>query len=138
MKKILFLFLFSFLLADTEVNGINFTDTELNMTLLTLNHIDYYTLKYYINDWDLSKCIIDWRYDNKGINNLDDFNQLIDDCEIYKKAIYNLKQCSYKFSQDLIVNPTLGTTYPLTNFLYGLSGILIGFTIVLGMILSFF
>ena len=138
MRRILFLFLFSFLLADTEIKDINFTDTELNMTLLTLNHIDYYTLKYYINDWDLSKCIIDWRYDNRGINNLDDFNQLIDDCEIYKKAIYNLKQCSYKFSEDLIVNPVLGTTYPLTNFLYGLAGILIGFAILLGIILAFF
>jgi len=137
MKIFFFLFLpLIFLFADVEINDINFTDSEINMSLATLNHIDYYTLKYYINDTDLAKCIIDWRYDNRGILTVDDFKKVVDDCDVYKKAVFNIKQCSYKFSTDLIVSP-IGTTYPLTNFLYALTGILIGFTIFIAVILHF-
>jgi len=131
-----FLFL-TFLFADVQINDINFTDSEISMSLVTLNHIDYYTLKYYLNDTDLAKCIIDWRYNNRGILTVDDFKKVVDDCEVYKKAVFNIKQCSYKFATDLIVDPKLGTTYPQTNFLYALTGILIGFTIFFAVVMHF-
>ena len=131
-----FLFIFTLVFADVSVDGVNFTNSELNMTINTLNYIDYRTLDNYINNYTLAKCIINWRYYNDGIKTLDDLNNVINYCDVYSKALFNIKQCSRKFVSDLIVSP-INTTYPLTNFLYALTGILIGFTIFFAIILHF-
>ena len=136
MKKILSLFFPFLLFADVKVGDVNFTDIEVNMTVLTLNHIDISTLKNFIGSSYDSNCILKYRFRNNGILSLDDLKDVVDYCDLSNREIFDLKQSSYKYSSDLIVNPTLGTTYPLTNFLYALAGILVGFIILLGFIFA--
>ncbi len=136
MKKLIPLFFFSLLFANVQIGDVNFTDTEVNMTIVTLNHIDKTTLTDYIqSSWDAS-CVLDYRFNNEGILTLDDLKDVVDNCDLSDEEVFNLKQSSYKFSSDLIIDPTFGTTYPLTNFLYGLAGILVGFIILLGFIFA--
>ncbi len=136
MKKLIPLFFPFLLLADVKIGDVNFTDVEVNMSVLTLNHIDTYTLADFFESNSLASCVVDFRFKNNGILTVDDLKNVVDYCDLSDKQIFNLKQCSYKFSSDLIVNPAIGTTYPLTNFLYGLAGILVGFIILLGFIFA--
>ena len=136
MKKFFPLFFPFLLFADVKIGNINFTNTEVNMTIITLNYIDESNLNNILGSSFDTNCILDYRYQNRGIKTLNDLKNVFNQCDLSNREIFDLKQSSYKFSSDLIVDPTFGTTYPLTNFLYGLAGILVGFVILLGFIFA--
>ena len=136
MKKfILPLFFFtSFLLAEGDYSKVHFTDVEENMTLLLVNHADYNTLYGILKNSTDVKNILNERYNNRDDGGITSIDQLDDIKYISGKDLYNLKQYAYKWTADIIIDPRFGTTYPQTNFLFGLSGILIGFIIMFGFI----
>ena len=127
-----FLFL-TFIFADTTIKNVHFTDKEINMTLLELNYIDYKDLNNILNSSYLTNEVLDYRFKNRGIVSLQD---LANNTSLSSEDFYNLKQYAYKYTADMIVEP-IGTTYPLTNFLYALAGILIGFAILFAILFHF-
>jgi hypothetical protein len=136
MKKIIlpfFLFI-TLLFSDGDYSGVHFSDIEENMTLLLVNHADYRTLYNVLRSSSDAKKILNVRYKNRDDGGITSIEQLDDIRGISGKDLYNLKQYSYKWTADIIINPKFGTTYPQTNFLYALSGILIGFIVMFGFI----
>ena len=136
MKFFLPFFLFlSFLFADTKIDGVNFTDQEVKMTLIELNYADYNDLYSILHSSSKVRHILDYRYENRpgGITSLSD---LVNNVSLTSHNLYDLKQYAYKWTADMIVKP-IGTSYALTNFLFALAGILIGFTILFAVILHF-
>ena len=127
-----FLFL-TFIFADTTIKNVHFTDKEINMTLLELNYIDYKDLNNILNSSYLTNEVLDYRFKNRGIVSLQD---LANNTSLSSEDFYDLKQYAYKYTADMIVEP-IGTTYPLTNFLYALAGILIGFAILFAILFHF-
>ena len=127
-----FLFL-TFIFADTTIKNVHFTDKEINMTLLELNYIDYKDLDNILDSSYLTNEVLDYRFKNRGITSLQD---LANNTFLSSEDFYNLKQYAYKYTADMIVEP-IGTTYPLTNFLYALAGILIGFAILFAILFHF-
>ncbi len=129
-------FLFILLFADTKIKGVEFTDNEINMTLLELNYADYNDLYNILHSSSKTKDILNYRYDNRDSGGITDLQDLVDNTDISSHNLNDLKLYAYKWTADMIVKP-IGTTYPLTNFLYALSAILIGFTILFAIILHF-
>ena len=129
-------FLFILLFADTKIKDVNFTDEEINMTLLELNYADYADLYNIIRSSSKVKKILKYRYDNRDNGGITDLSDLADNARLSSGNVNDLKLYAYKYTADMIVKP-IGTTYPLTNFLYALAAILIGFTILFAIILHF-
>ena len=136
MKIFLSLFLFLFLFADVEVKDVNFTDEEVNMTLLLLNHANYKELNDILQSNSKTEQILNYRYDKRDNGGITDLQDLADNTDLDSHNFNDLRLYSYKYSYDLVVKP-IGTTYPLTNFLFALAGILVGFTIFFAIILHF-
>lgn len=137
MKIFFFLFLpLIFLFADVTVKDVNFTDQEVNMTLLELNYASYNDLYNVINSSYVTNQVLDYRYDHRDDGGITDLQDLADNTDLSSQNFNDLRVYAYKYTTDLIVSP-IGTTYPLTNFLYALTGILIGFTIFIAVILHF-
>ncbi|WP_456479655.1 hypothetical protein [Nautilia sp.] len=134
-KTVLPFFLFlTFLFAEGTYSGVYFTDIEENMTLLLVNHADYNTLYGILRNSTDVNNILNERFYNRDNGGIISIKQLDDIRYISDKDLYKLKQYSYKWTADIIIDPKFGTTYPQTNFLYGLSGILIGFIVMFGFI----
>ena len=129
-------FLFIFLFANTKINGVNFTDNEINMTLLELNYADYQDIYNILHSSSKTKDILNYRYDKRDNGGITDLQDLVDNTGISSHNLNDLKLYSYKYTADMIVKP-IGTTYPLTNFLYALAAILIGFTILFAIVIHF-
>ena len=129
-------FLFIFLFANTKIKGVEFTDSEINMTLLELNYADYNDLYNILHSSSITKQILNYRYNNRDNGGITDLQDLVNNTDISSHNLNDLKLYAYKWTADMIVKP-IGTTYPLTNFLYALSAILIGFTILFAIILHF-
>jgi len=136
MKKFIFslFFFISFLFAEGNYSDVHFSDVEENMTLLFVNHADYNTLYGVLKSSTDVNNILNERFNNRDKGGITSIKQLSDIKFISSKDLYNLKQYAYKWTVDIIIDPKLGTTYPQTNFLFGLSGILIGFIIMFGFI----
>jgi len=131
-----FLFFFVFLFADTKIHGVNFSDQEINMTLLELNYADYQDLYNILHSSYKTNEILDYRFDNRSNGGITNLQDLVVKTGLSSHNLYDLKMYAYKWTADMIVKP-IGTTYPLTNFLFALAGILIGFTILLAIVLHF-
>lgn len=136
MKILFFFFSFIFLFADTKINNVNFTDNEINMTLLELNYADYHDLYNILNSSYVTNNILNYRFNHRSKGGITNLKKFVNSVHLSSGDLYDLKQYSYKYTADMIVKP-IGTTYPLTNFLYALAGILIGFTIFFAIILHF-
>jgi hypothetical protein len=135
MKFILpFLFIICFSSASGTYDGVYFTDLEENMTLLFVNHADYRTLYYVLKSSTEANNILSERLQNRDNGGITSIQQLADIYYIGTDDLYDLKQYSYKWTADLIIDPKIGTTYPQTNFLFALSGILVGFIVMFGFI----
>jgi len=130
-----FLFL-TFLFANATIKGVSFTDKQLQMTLLELNYIDYQDLYNILHNSYVTKEILNYRWENRSNGGITDLQDLVNNTDITSHNLYDLKQYAYKYTADLIVKP-IGTSYPLTNFLYALAGLLIGFTILFAIVLHF-
>jgi len=130
-----FLFL-TFLFANVTIKGVSFTDQQLQMTLLELNYIDYQDLYNILHNSYLTREILNYRWENRSNGGITDLQDLVNNTDITSHNLYDLKQYAYKYTADLIVKP-IGTSYPLTNFLYALAGLLIGFTILFAIVLHF-
>ena len=129
-------FLFIFLFADTEIKGVEFTDNEINMTLLELNYADYKDLYNILDSSYVTDNILNYRYKHRSNGGIVDLKKFVKKINLSSGYLYDLKQYSYKYTADMIVKP-IGTTYPLTNFLYALAAILIGFTILFAIVIHF-
>ena len=130
-----FLFL-TFLFADVTIKGVSFTDKQIQMTLLELNYIDYQDLYNILHNSYVTREILNYRWENRSNGGITDLQDLVNNTDITSHNLYDLKQYAYKYTADLIVKP-IGTSYPLTNFLYALAGLLIGFTILFAIVLHF-
>jgi len=136
MKKLIlpfFLFI-TLLLAEGTYDDVYFTDIEENMTLIFVNHADYHTLYDVLKSSTEANNILTERLNNRDNGGITSIQQLADIDYIGTDDLYDLKQYAYKWTADIIIDPRFGTTYPQTNFLYGLSGILIGFIVMFGFI----
>ena len=136
--KILFSFFLFFILifADTQIDDVNFTDSEINMTLLELNYANYQDLYNILQSASVTNNILNYRYNNRDNGGITDLDDLVKKTGISSLNLNDLKLYAYKYTADMIVKP-IGTTYPLTNFLYALAAILIGFTILFAIIFHF-
>ena len=134
LKVVSIFFIVTSLYAEGDYSDVHFTDLEENMTLLFVNHADYRTLYNVLRSSSDAKKILNERYKNRDDGGITSIEELDDISGISGKDLYNLKQYSYKWTADIIINPKFGTTYPQTNFLYALSGILIGFIVMFGFI----
>lgn len=124
------------LFADVQIEGINFTNKQINMTLLELNYADYQDLYNILHSSSRVKKILNYRWNNRSNGGITNLQDLVNNTDLSSHNLYDLKQYAYKYTADLIVKP-IGTSYPLTNFLYALAGLLIGFTILFAIVLHF-
>jgi len=124
------------LFADVQIEGINFTNKQINMTLLELNYADYQDLYNILHSSSRVKKILNYRWNNRSNGGITNLQDLVNNIDLSSHNLYDLKQYAYKYTADLIVKP-IGTSYPLTNFLYALAGLLIGFTILFAIVLHF-
>jgi len=128
--------LISFANAEGTYSGVYFTDQEENMTLLLVNHASYQDLYNVIKKSTTVTNILNESYFNRDDGGITSIDQLDMIPGVGPVTLYRLKQYSYKWTSDIIINPKFGTNYPQTNFLYALSGILIGFVFMFGVITS--
>ncbi len=106
------------------------------MTLLELNYADYQDLYNILHSSYKTNEILDYRYDNRSNGGITSLQDLVVKTGLSSHNLYDLKMYAYKWTADMIVKP-IGTSYPLTNFLFALSGILIGFTVLFALALHF-
>lgn len=130
-----FFLFFNIIFANVTYTGVHFTNQEINLTLAFVNHASYTDLYNVLRDKNKVNDILWFRYDHSDEGGFTSIKQLVD-LAIDYRYLNDLKLYSYKWDSDLIVKP-IDTTYPLTNFLYALTGILIGFTIFFVIILHF-
>lgn len=121
LTLIVFLFL-NFLNADETHSNVNFTDIEINSTLYLCNYYSYQTFRDLKLTNDSSSAIIKERKDNlfTSISQVDSLTG------INGKQLHYLKQESHLIDWNTFTDE-FGMTLHQTNFLYGLTAVLIGF-----------
>ena len=131
MKKILsvFLLLSSFLFGGTY-SGVTFTSYEENATLYLVNYYDYTSLNNIINNSTTTNNILNARLSSSYTNIAD----LDNTSGISKIKLNDLRLYSHLIDWSNYTND-LGLTLHQTNFLYGLTGLLIGFTMLISFVL---
>lgn len=132
MKKYVFssLLLSSFLFAEGTYSGIFFTDYEENATLYLVNYYDYTTLKRILNNSTTTNNILKVRLSSPYTS----ITQLDNTSGVSKRRLNDLRLYSHILDWSNYTSD-LGLTLHQENFLYGLTGILIGFSFLLIFIL---
>ena len=131
MKKILimsFLFL-SFLRAEGTYSDVYFTDVEENATIYLCNYYSYSDFRNIRIDEDTATNIVNTRIDGlyESVEDIDDVDG------IETNQLHYLKQKSHLIDWNVYTDD-FGLTLHQTNFLFGLSGLLIGFIFLFGFI----
>jgi len=134
MKKLLLLsllFLSSLLSlnASGTYSGVSFTDYEENATIYFVNYYSYQNLKGVLNSSSTSNKILSHRKDDlfTSIPEIDDISG------VNTQRLHNLKQQGHLIDWNVYTDD-FGLTLHQTNFLYGLTGVLIGFVFLFGFI----
>ena len=126
-KAIILFFLFhSSLYASGTYSDVNFTDYEENATVYLANYYSYQDFKNLDISSRTSKNLLSARDDAlfETVSDIDDVNGIGTD------QLYYLRQASHLIDWGNYTNQ-LGLTLHQTNFLYGLTAILIGFTMLI-------
>ena len=125
LKKFIFLYFlfYSPLNASGTYSNVDFNDYEENATLYLVNNYSYQDFKNLRISATTSKNIIngrvEWEYET--IWDIDDISG------ISKKQLHYLKQESHLIDWNKYTDK-FGMTLHQTNFIYALTGVLIGFT----------
>ncbi len=130
MKKILVLTLlfFNSLSADSTYSGIKFTSYEIQASLYLCNYYPKQTFKDLgFSGTDAKKIVNNRRTLYTSISQIDLLSG------IGSSDLDKIKKQSHLIEWNLYTNH-LGMTLHQTNFLYGLSGVLIGFMFMFGFI----
>jgi len=125
-----FLFFNSLLIAEGTYSDVYFTDYEENATIHLANNYSYMTFRNLRISEDTATNIVNDRIDElyETVDDIDDIDG------IGTNQLHYLKQQSHLIEWDLYTDE-FGLTLHQTNFLFGLSGVLIGFIFILGFIL---
>jgi len=131
MRKILltFLLFFSALNAEGTYQGIDFTDYEETSTLYLTNYYNFQMFED-CNIEEKSNNIVNIRKDGLYM----DIEDLVNRVELSSSQLHKLKQQSHLINWNVYTDD-FGMTLHQTNFMYALTGVLIGFTFLLGFVL---
>ncbi len=119
---LIFLFLFTSSYAEGDYSGVHFTDYEENATVYLCNYYSQGYLKDILQNNNTAKNIVDGRFNSRytSVSDIDKVNG------VNKYRLARLRDASHLIDWNSYTDD-FGMTLHQTNFIYALTGALIGF-----------